>query len=148
LDDHSDGEFAEHRLATKGDTPPAGELRTYIYEPDPAVIRSGGLGRLCRMLSAHPVSDQVAYLTSDKKVSTPFATGFEIIDAMPFSEKNLRSWASYHQIGIIEIKVRGLEIDPSVLRLRLRLSGKNSTCVILTPTTGSTQALVVRRLTS
>ena len=143
--DQTAGIIQEYRLTVGDITPTAGPLGAYVYEPDPAVIRSGGIGALCQLLSAHLVANQVAYLTSDQKVVTPYATGFEIIDSMPFSEKNLRTWASDHHIGIMEIKVRGLDIDPSTLRHRLNLRGKNSTCVILTPTTDSTRALVVSR---
>ena len=48
-------------------------------------------------------------------------------------------------VGTLEIKVRGLDVDPAVLRRRLKPSGPNSATVILTPTPEGARAVVARR---
>ena len=49
-------------------------------------------------------------------------------------------------IGTLEIKKRGLDLDPAVLRKRLKLRGAGSATVVLTRGSTGTLLLVVRRL--
>ena len=127
--------------------PPVGPIGRYLYEPDPAVIRSGGVGTLADHLGARAASAGIAYLHSDVLSTTPFATAFEISDVLPYDERALRAWVQAHGIGVIEIKVRGLDVDPAVLRKRLRLTGKGSATLVLTPTPEGARAMVARRAT-
>ena len=74
------------------------------------------------------------------------ATAFEIQQVLPHDERTLRAWAREAGIGTLEIKLRGLDIDPAVLRRRLKLAGPNAATVVLTPTQDGTRALVAARL--
>lgn len=132
--------------ADSGVPVPVGEVERYLYEPDPAVLRSGASPRLAALLHAHRLSPEVAYLSSSEIQPTPFAAGFEVLAVMPYSERELRAWVRREAIGVLEIKVRGLDVDPAVLRRRLKLSGPGSATVVLTPTSSGARALVVRRL--
>ena len=123
-----------------------GAVGRYLYEPDPAVIRAGGVAALAERVSGWALAPGIAYLASDTLVRTPLATGFEVEQVMPHDERTLRAWARGAGIGALEIKLRGLDIDPAVLRRRLKLSGPHSATVILTPTQAGTRALVARRL--
>ena len=142
----------EHTLAggEASEIPGAGPVGRYLYEPDPAVIRAGAIGPLAALLDARPVSDGIAYLTADDARPTPFATCFEVLDVMDASEKSLRAWLRREGIGVLEIKKRGVDIDPAVLRRRLKVSPGRATphqaTLVLTPTTHGVRALVVRRL--
>jgi SAM-dependent methyltransferases related to tRNA (uracil-5-)-methyltransferase len=129
-----------------GPSAPVGEVGRYLYEPDPAVIRAGSLGRLADLLQARAVQPGIAYLSGDTAQVTQFATVFEVIETMAFDERTLRAWVREHGVGILEIKVRGLEVDPAVLRRRLKPSGAASATLVLTPTSAGARALVVRRL--
>lgn len=129
-----------------GPKPAPGELGGYLYEPDPAVIRAGALGRLAELLDARSVQSGIAYLTGDVPMTTGFASGFEVLEVLAFDERTLRAWVREHGVGILEIKVRGLDVDPAVLRRRLKPSGAGSATLVLTPTPSGARALVVRRL--
>ena len=128
--------------------PRIGELGRYLYEPGPAVIRAGGIPALAEQVAGWALAPGIAYLASDTLVETPLATAFEIEQAMPHDERTLRAWARRAGIGRLEIKLRGLDIDPAVLRRRLKLSGPNSATVILTPTPAGVRALVASRSVS
>ena len=128
-----------------GPAPVVGELGGYLYEPDPAVIRAGALGRLAELLGAHAVQPGIAYLTGDAAMTTGFATGFEVLEVLAFDERTLRAWVRENGVGILEIKVRGLDVDPAMLRRRLKPSGSGSATLVLTPTPAGARALVVRR---
>jgi SAM-dependent methyltransferase len=125
---------------------PVGEVGRYLYEPDPAVIRSGGVAALADQLDGWALSPGIAYLASDALVATPFATAFEVLETFPWDERHLRAWTRDHDIGTLEIKVRGLDVDPAELRKRLKLRGRGTGTVVHAPTSQGGQTLVVKRV--
>lgn len=124
----------------------AGGVGSVIYEPDGAVIRSGGIAQLGAMLDARLLHPDIAYLTADEHRPTPFATAFEVVEVHPFDEQRLRRWTRQQRVGTLEIKKRGLDLDPAVLRKRLKLRGSESATVILSRTVHGVVTAVVRRL--
>ena len=140
------GQTGEVRLNAGTPCPAPGPLSTHLFEPDPAVIRSRAIGELATQLGAWPVLADIAYLTGPVAVPTALATPFTIENTMDYSVRALRAWVREHHIGTLEIKVRGLDIDPAVLRRQLRLSGREQATLVLTPTIDGTKVLVVRRL--
>jgi hypothetical protein len=122
------------------------ELGRYLYEPAGAVIRAGAIPELGLQLGAGLLHSQVAYLTNDQLRGTPFATAFEVHRRLPFHLKALRAWIREAQIGVLEIKKRGVDIDPADLRRRLRLAGPNTETVVISPTPKGVIAAVVQRV--
>jgi THUMP domain-like/Methyltransferase domain len=125
---------------------PVRHLGRYIYEPAGAVIRAGGIGELGAQLGAGLLDPQVAYLTSDRLCTTPFAAAFEVRQRLPFHVNALRTWVREAQIGVLEIKKRGIDIDPAQLRKRLRLAGPNSATVVISRTPKGALAAIVERI--
>ena len=132
---------------TVTDAPPLAvrDLGRYIYEPAGAVIRAGAIPDLGNQLGAGLLHPQVAYLTSDQLCDTPFATAFEVRQRLPFHLKVLRGWVREAEIGVLEIKKRGIDIDPADLRKRLRLAGPNTAALVISPTPKGAIAAVVQR---
>lgn len=128
--------------------PPVGPIARYLYEPDPAVIRSGAVAALAEHLNAQSLARGIAYLVADDLAPTPFATAFQVLEVLPFDERTLRAWVRDHGIGTLEIKVRGLEVDPAALRRRLKPKGTELATLVLAPTPDGARALVVRRVAS
>ncbi|WP_104200425.1 class I SAM-dependent methyltransferase [Cryobacterium sp. Y29] len=124
----------------------AGSLGNYVYEPDGAVIRARLIGDLARSLDAHMVSEGIAYLTNDRLTPTPFASAFRVLETLPFDEKKLRLALLQRRIGTLEIKKRGVDVDPATLRTRLKLKGPESATLILTRAAGHRVALLVERV--
>jgi SAM-dependent methyltransferase len=110
------------------------ELGRYVFEPDGAVIRSGGIGQLGRALDAGLLDPHLAYLTGDSQVHTPFATTFAVRDRLAYDRKVLRRWVAEHGIGRLEIKQRGVAVDPAELRRALHPSGPNQATLIISRT--------------
>jgi hypothetical protein len=94
----------------------------YFYEPDPAVIRAGMVRALMVRLGAAQVDQEIAYLTADKKISTPFARVWEIEDWFPFQLKKLRAYLRERNVGLVTVKKRGSPITPEDLIHALHLS--------------------------
>ena len=133
-------------IATTAPPLPVRDLGSYLYEPAGAVIRAGAIAELGAQLGAGLLDPQVAYLTGDQLCSTPFATALEVRQRLPFHLKALRSWVREAQIGVLEIKKRGIDVDPAELRRRLRLAGSNSATIVISRTPSGAIAAVVQRI--
>jgi hypothetical protein len=139
---------AAHELVAPADSEdaPVGPLGDYLYEPDGAVIRARLIGDLARANGAWMLSEGIAYLTADREVDTPFARGFRVIERLPADERHLRQALHSRGVGTLEIKKRGVDVDPAALRTRLKLKGDGSATVVLTREEGRHVALLVERL--
>lgn len=137
-----------HELTAPADSEdaPVGPIGDYLYEPDGAVIRARLLGDLARSNGAWMASAGIAYLTADRAFETPFARGFRVIDRLPTDERQLRRELARREIGTLEIKKRGIDVDPAALRTRLKLSGGRSATIVLTREEGRHVTLLVERL--
>nr|WP_244953926.1 SAM-dependent methyltransferase [Spelaeicoccus albus] len=123
-----------------------GEVGDYLYEPDGAVIRAGLVTGLLPITDGRLIDPKIAYVTSDRAVDTPLATGYVIDDVLPMSLKKLRAYLAERNVGIVTIKKRGSNIVPEQLRQQLRLSGDNEATIVLTRVGKSHLAMVVRPL--
>ncbi len=149
---------ARAALVLRGDEPPAelraeadsadveaGELGDYLYEPDGAVIRARLIGDLARSLGGRMLDETIAYVTADRLEPTPFARAFRVLERFPLDEKLLARELAARGIGTLEIKKRGVDIDPAKLRPRLKLRGEASAVLVLTRVSGARVALLAER---
>ena len=136
------------RFVTDPSTDPPAVSRPldYLYEPAGAVTRSGGLATLAAALGAAVLDPEIPYLTTHEDTATDWAGRFGVVEVLPLREKTLRNWCREHDVGVLEIKTRGLGIDPATLRQRLKLRGPGAATVVLTRTPDGPTLLVVRRL--
>jgi hypothetical protein len=141
------GGVAEMNAPHDSENAELGPLADYLYEPHGAVIRARLIGNLARDLDAHMLSEGIAYFTSNELQPTRFATGFRIIEELPFDERRLSRALRERDIGTVEIKKRGVPLDPAQLRKRLALRGNQSGTVVLTRIAGKHTALLVERVT-
>lgn len=123
-----------------------GVLGSYLYEPDGAVIRARLIGDLARSLGAQMLSEGIAYLTTATLQDTPFASAFRVLEVLPTDEKKLRLALQERHIGTLEIKKRGVDVDPASLRSRLRLKGSESGTLVLSRAAGHRVALLTERV--
>ena len=120
-----------------------GELGRYIYEPDSSLIRSGLMGNLANSLDLVTISIGIAYLTGEL-VSSPWLKAYEVLDVLPLDEKRLAAWCREHDIGVVEIKKRGVDITPEVLRPKLKLKGAGAVTMVLTKVGDARKALICK----
>lgn len=123
------------------------ELAHYLYEPDPAIIRSGAIARLCAEFNLAPVSHNIAYLSGADAHDSPLLTRFVVDDVLPFDVKKVRAYLGSRGIGVVEIKKRGTTIDPALWRKKLKLNPKNTAqaTLIATPIEGHHRIVVAHR---
>lgn len=137
-----------HELTSPADTDdePPREIGSYLHEPDGAVIRARLIGDVARMLAAGPVDPQIAYLTSDVELTSPFVQSFRIRETMPAKVPTINAALKWHGIGTLEIKKRGVDVDPAQFRRKLVLRGDDSATLILTRIGSKRIAILADRL--
>lgn len=142
IGDHGRAELTAERDSDDAEVGPLGE---FVYEPDGAVIRARLIGDVARSLDARMLSRDIAYLTSDVAADTPFATRFRVTEALPLDVKSIKRVLTSRSIGTLEIKKRGVDIDPAQFRKQLALKGRESATLILTRAGGKRVALLAQR---
>jgi hypothetical protein len=117
-------------------TPPAPvrPVGRYLHEPDGAVIRAGLVAAVVQQVDGWLIDPQIAYISGDSVVSSPFLSSYEVHDVMPFSLKRLRTYLRERSVGRVVIKKRGSAVDVDELHRSLRLdrSAPGQRTVVLT----------------
>ncbi|MEW1909594.1 class I SAM-dependent methyltransferase [Kitasatospora sp. NPDC085895] len=121
-------------LSGTGDRAEAGPVGRYLYEPDGAVIRAGLVADVARSVGGRLVDPQIAYVTADELVPTPFAHAYEIGEVQPYNVKRLKALLRERGAGTVVIKKRGIAVTPEELRRQLKPSGPHEVTVILSRT--------------
>ena len=88
----------------------------------------------------------IAYLTSDAALTSPFVSSFRVREELPADTKKLARALRERNIGTLEIKKRGVDVDPAVLRTRLSLRGDESATLLITRVAGRRVALLADRV--
>ena len=137
-----------HKMDAAADSPDADvvDLGEYLYEPDGAVIRARLIGDLARTLGGGMIDPTIAYISASSYQPTPFAQCFAVEGVMPATIKEISKWVARQNIGTVEIKKRGVDVDPAELRKKLPLSGENSRTLFLTRINGKKKAIATRRM--
>ena len=145
------GADGAHELTAPADSPDveAGELGAYLVEPDGAVIRARLIGDLARALDARTLHPTIAYLTCDAPPSTPFGAAFRVIQTLPVDAKAIRRALAERGVGSLEIKKRGVDVDPEAFRRQVLPKprpGGGSAVLVLTRLGERRRALLCERL--
>jgi hypothetical protein len=114
------------------DDEPVRPLGAFVHEPDGAVIRARLIGDVARALRAGMLDEHIAYLTSDEPVTSPFVHSFRVRETLPADVKGLARALRERGIGRLEIKKRGVDVDPAALRTKLKLRGDDEATLLLT----------------
>jgi hypothetical protein len=101
---------------------PVGPAGAYLFEPDPAVVRSHLVGLLAQRLDAWLLDPQVAYLSAAEPRQTPLARCFRVLRCEPYSRR-------LHQVLVgegwrpTEALRRRFPVEPATLLRQLRSPG-------------------------
>jgi SAM-dependent methyltransferase len=120
------------------------EVGRFLYEPDDAVIRAGLVTAVAAGVEGGLLDEHIAYVTSDRPFTTPFARSYEVLEILPYKEKALKAALRERAIGRLTIKKRGVGVVPDELRRRLALQGEEEATLVLTRAGGHGVALLVR----
>lgn len=137
-----------HELTAPAEAPDAepGALGEYLLEPDGAVIRARLIGELARRVDGRMLDRTIAWITTDGEPQTPFGQAFRVREELPFDERKLKAALRERGIGTLEIKKRGVDVDPAAFRTRLSLKGSESATLVLTRHAGRRVAILADRV--
>ncbi|MEU3219868.1 methyltransferase domain-containing protein [Streptomyces sp. NPDC006971] len=127
--------------------PPVGPVGRYLYEPDGAVIRAHLVADVVARCDGRLIDETIAYVTSDRPYASPYTSGYEITDRLPFNMKKLKALLREREVGVLTVKKRGSAVEPEELRRRMKLRGPNAATVFLTRVAGAPTMLIGRPLT-
>jgi hypothetical protein len=116
----------------------------YVYDPDPAVVRSHLVAEFAATVDGGLADEHLAYVFTDAPRPSPYGRCFEVLEELPFARKQLRAALRERGIGKLEIRKRGLAVEPDELRRDLRLSGSGSATLVLLRVGQTPRALLCR----
>jgi hypothetical protein len=126
--------------------PIAAQIGRYVFEPDPAVLAAKLEGSLAAEHRLSAMAAGVAYFTGDQPLADPALAGFEVLELLPLRRTILKEWLAERGVGQIEIKKRGIEVDPNQLRRQLNLPGDSAAVLLITRIAGRAIVIAARRL--
>ena len=120
-----------------------GPVGSYVYDPDPAVVRAHLIDELAREIRAWKLDAQVAYLSSDALAATPLARAYRVLNVMPFQVKKLRQHLRREGFFPQQIKRRRFPLEPVEVERKLGVtSGDVPVILILTRLNDKTACLI------
>lgn len=120
---------------------PLGDLGEFLYDPDPAVVRSEMTGPLATTLALTALDARVATLTGPA-VDSPFLTRFRVVAECDLDEKKGHAELRARGVGRVTIVKRGVEADADRLRKRWTSDAPGHATVFLTPIAGRPRAII------
>jgi hypothetical protein len=123
------------------------DVSTWLYECDRAVSLAGLVGALTAATDGRELEPGLGYVTSAEPYDLGFARRFRVVEAIPFSVKEMRAWMRRHEVTGLTIKKRGVRLDEDALRRQLKIgrgAGSGASAVVLlTRVAGQQVALVI-----
>lgn len=95
----------------------------WLAEPDPAIIRAGLIGTVCRTEGLRPIAPESAYLGGDTPPRSPFVRAWRVLGSSSTDPKRVRALLGEHDVGPLTVKKRGHPDDAATLARRLRGPG-------------------------
>jgi len=125
---------------------PVAELQNFIYDPDPAVVRSGLVNQVAEDFGFSRLDPEEEYLTSETLIESPFARGFEVLAELPNQSRTIRQYFRDQNFGQVEIKCRRIPTNVEAVRRKLSLKGSEPAVLIFARIDGKAKAVICRRI--
>ena len=125
----------------------ASEPARYLFDPDPAVVRSGLLDAVCDRLKLQRLDDREEYLTGDVPVESALIRPFSVEMVLSGNERDLRRYLRRFPGQYYEVKCRHLSVRANDVCRRLPAGGDEPKVVFFLRIQGRTRIVVARRCT-
>ncbi|MFK7790638.1 MAG: class I SAM-dependent methyltransferase [Phycisphaeraceae bacterium] len=135
-----------HCISGQASSPSYRAAGRYLYTFDASVERAGLIGQLSSLLDAPAIHPRLGLLTSEQVIDSPWVTGFELIERLPWRPKRVKQWLSSNDGGLVEVKTRGKACDPDQEQRALRGKGTTPYTVFVLRFDTKVQALITRRM--
>jgi len=115
---------------------------SFLYEPDPAFIKAQLVNDLAVEYNLKLIHPQIAYLTGDKLVETPLLKPYRIHAITELNYSEINNELSRLDIGRVDSKSRGVNIDHGDIRKQVKGSGRRIGVVIYTQINHKPKAII------
>jgi hypothetical protein len=147
-DDAEDPQFATLVGTPNVPCAVADEPARYLFDPNAAVLAAGLLGELATKYGLSTLGRGGAYLTGDETVADALVAPLAVHACLPLREELVNKHLAAHGVGRVEIKKRGVAVDPNKFWRQLRLRGNNDAVLVLTRIGRREVAIVAQRSAS
>ncbi len=131
--------LAAHPHAPEPELSPPGD---WLFEPDPAVIRAHLIAEIAEKIDGRQLDRQIAYLTMDAAISSPFGTAYRVIEWLPFSLSRIQKRITALKARAAVVKRRGVPMEPEDIFRKLKSGGDRPVVVVLTRVAGEPAAII------
>ncbi|GIW88527.1 MAG: methyltransferase [Isosphaeraceae bacterium] len=120
----------------------------WIFDPDPALIRSRLVDRYAAAHGLARLGLGLDWLTGEEPIVSGFVQTFEVIGEVPADRRRLRALLRSLGAGPLDVRTRGIRRSPDAIRRELRLEGDRPLTLFLHAGDGRKggRAIVARRL--
>lgn len=119
----------------------------YVFDPDPAIVRSGLLDVLSEQQGLQRLDKEDEYATSDTIPDTAFVAAFEVEAVLGNNDKELRRHLRTNPSSSYEIKCRHLKVDANALRKKLPKGDASPRVILYARINGKARTIVAQRIT-
>ena len=123
----------------------ADEPRRFLYDPDPSLIAAHLVGAIANHYELKSLGAGGTYLTGDRDVDDLLLAKFEIVESLPLRAALVAAALAKRGVGRVEVKKRGVTVEPEKFRRSLKLRGDGEATVILTRVGKREIALIAQR---
>lgn len=117
----------------------------YLVEPKPPVFAAKLTDCFAEKFQLERVAPGVGYFTCDHQLESPLASVYEVLDEMANHRRTLTGYLNARDLRVVEVKKRGVEIDPAQFRKQLkRNTGQDDVVLVVFPRGLSQRVAVVR----
>jgi hypothetical protein len=125
--------------------PVSNSIQSFLFEPHAAVLAAQLAGNLALLHGLAFLAKGIAYLTGETPVASPLLSCFSVLEVLPFDLRKLRAALATRRVGRLEIKVRGVDVDPNRLRQKLRPRGDEELTMFITGPHSHIRAVFAKR---
>lgn len=118
----------------------------YLFVPDSTLFASRLAGALADQLQLRATSGGLSYYTADEYRESELLETFEVQELLNLDVKRVKQLLRERNVGSLEIKARGVEVDPAELRKKLQPRGSESATLLIFRSGKDVVAAVARRL--
>ena len=117
-----------------------------MFDLDPAVTAARLTGALAAEHNLAALAAGPTYLTGPTAIDDAALACFEVDEILTLEIRKLAHHLRTLGVGQLEIKKRGIDIDPEKLRRDLKLRGPNAATLLITQIAGKPTAILAHRI--
>jgi hypothetical protein len=124
------------------------QVGAYVFDPDPAIVRSGLLDVMAEQNQLLRLDPEEEYLTGDHVPQTAFVTAFQVEAVLSNNVKELKQHLKLRPSQYYEVKCRRIPTEANVVRRQLPTGDEPPRVIIFARISGRAAIVVARRVVS